>query len=319
VRRQNQLFIIGNGFDRAHGLPTGYEDFYRYLTRKDASPDERSLLYDIREHIGDAFDEKGKFLWNEFETLLGKADFQQDIMSSDEYAYDCSNEDTDKDPDYYSYQNIVPLQALNNSENMLLEIFHRWINTIDVYQAKPMLSFQQYINQGYSRFFTFNYTETLEKLYGCYNVEHIHGIAGDGTVLVGHGEDLKPEDEEHDMSECPFVSTGTMDDIEKYLNLLNVPNKLYNAWRKDVTGNIAKHQKYFESLNNINVIYSFGFSYNKIDSPYIGEIIRHLDYSRNVRWLLNSFDRSKFNDYSKCIRSFGFKGKIGEFCCKANA
>lgn len=318
MRRQNQLFIIGNGFDRAHGLPTRYKDFYRYLTRKDASLDERALLYDIREHIGDAFDEKGKFLWNEFETLLGKADFQQDIMSSDEYAYDCSNEDTDKDPDYYSYQNIVPLEALNNSENMLPGIFHRWISTVDIHQANPISSFQQYINQGYSRFFTFNYTETLEKLYDCYNVEHIHGMAGDGTVLVGHGENLKPENEEHDMIECPFANTGSMDDVERYFELLNVPNKLYNAWRKDVIGNIAEHKRYFESLKNINVIYSFGFSYNQIDSPYIGEIVRHLNDSRHVKWLLNSFDRSKFNKYITCIRSWGFKGEIEEFCCKAN-
>lgn len=155
-------------------------------------------------------------------------------------------------------------------------------------------------------------------MYKCYDVEHIHGVAGDGTVLVGHGADLKPENEKHDMSECPFASTGSMDDIERYLNLLNVPSKLYNAWRKDVRGNIAKHETYFESLNDIDVIYSFGFSYNQIDSPYIGEIVQHLNDSRHVKWLLNAFDKSKFNEYSACIRSWGFKGKIDEFFCKAN-
>lgn len=318
MRRKNQLFIIGNGFDKAHNLPTGYEDFYRYLARKDAALDERALLDTLREHIGEAFDENNTFLWNDFEKRLGKADFQQDIFFPSEDAYNQTEDDTDKDPDYYSYQNIVPLQALNNSENTLPEIFDRWISHVDIHQANPIAPFSEYINQGKSRFFTFNYTETLEELYGCCDVEHIHGRAGDGTVLVGHGEDLKPEDEEHDMSECPFASTGSMNDIERYLNLLNVPNKLYNAWRKDVMWNIVEHERYFESLNNINVIYSFGFSYNQIDSPYIGEIVRYLDDSRHVKWLLNAFDRSKFNDYSACIRSWGFEGEIDEFRCEDN-
>ena len=82
--------------------------------------------------------------------------------------------------------------------------------------------------------------------------------------------------------------------------------------------NIVEHERYFESLNNINVIYSFGFSYNQIDSPYIGEIVRYLDDSRHVKWLLNAFDRSKFNDYSACIRSWGFEGEIDEFRCEDN-
>lgn len=279
MRRKNQLFIIGNGFDKAHGLPTGYEDFYRYLARADADSDERALLYTLHEHIGEAFDENNTFLWNDFEKRLGKTDFQQDIFFPSEEAYNQTEDDTDKDPDYYSYQNIVPLQALNNSENTLPEIFDRWISHVDIHQANPIAPFSEYINQGKSRFFTFNYTETLEELYGCCDVEHIHGRAGDGTVLVGHGADLKPENEKHDMSECPFASTGSMDDIERYLNLLNVPSKLYNAWRKDVRGNIAKHETYFESLNDIDVIYSFGFSYNQIDSPYIGEIVQHLNDS----------------------------------------
>ena len=318
MKRENQLFIIGNGFDKAHGLPTSYEDFYQYLARADADSDESALLYTLREHIGDPFDDNDTFLWSDFEGLLGEADFQQDISSSDEYAYDQSRDDVDKDLDYYSYQNIAPLQALNYSGDTLQEIFDRWISSVNIHQAKPISSFSEYVNQGYSRFFTFNYTETLEELYGCDDVEHIHGTAGDGTVLVGHGADLKPEDEKHDMSECPFASTGSMDDVERYLDLLNVPNKLYNAWRKDVIENIAKHERYFESLNDINVIYSFGFSYNQIDSPYIGEIVRHLDDSRHVKWLLNAFDRSKFDEYRACIRSWGFEGEFGEFCCEAN-
>ncbi|MBZ5482420.1 hypothetical protein JGU65_24860 [Bacillus sp. T_4] len=29
----SNLFIIGNGFDLAHRLPTSYKDFYKYLIK----------------------------------------------------------------------------------------------------------------------------------------------------------------------------------------------------------------------------------------------------------------------------------------------
>ena len=42
-QRGKQLFIIGNGFDRAHGLRTSYQDFYYYLSRDGATGEDRAL------------------------------------------------------------------------------------------------------------------------------------------------------------------------------------------------------------------------------------------------------------------------------------
>lgn len=36
----NKLFIIGNGFDMAHGLPTSYNDFREYLIKEYPDADE---------------------------------------------------------------------------------------------------------------------------------------------------------------------------------------------------------------------------------------------------------------------------------------
>lgn len=30
-----RLYVVGNGFDRHHGLPTGYTDFCRYVKETD--------------------------------------------------------------------------------------------------------------------------------------------------------------------------------------------------------------------------------------------------------------------------------------------
>lgn len=41
---RERLFIIGNGFDSAHDLPTKYSDFYTFLANADVSSAEYFLL-----------------------------------------------------------------------------------------------------------------------------------------------------------------------------------------------------------------------------------------------------------------------------------
>ena len=87
------LFIIGNGFDLAHGLKTSYEDFRRYLLEEcpDADPGEFlmpdvSMMPDGGETIDDetavsfimriiSLTEGDK--WKDVETTLGILDFSE--------------------------------------------------------------------------------------------------------------------------------------------------------------------------------------------------------------------------------------------------
>ena len=64
-----KLFIIGNGFDRAHDLPTQYWDFRKYLEKNYSeflSMFEEN--YDIYKGTND--EEKQSILWNELEKNL---------------------------------------------------------------------------------------------------------------------------------------------------------------------------------------------------------------------------------------------------------
>ncbi len=48
IDKMNQLIIIGNGFDLAHGLKTSYKDFILYLLNKEcANPKNRSINKDL--------------------------------------------------------------------------------------------------------------------------------------------------------------------------------------------------------------------------------------------------------------------------------
>lgn len=58
------LYILGNGFDIAHGLKTKYSDFYKYLLE---NKDTQTFLYNIINAYGTYDDE----WWNTFEENLG--------------------------------------------------------------------------------------------------------------------------------------------------------------------------------------------------------------------------------------------------------
>jgi len=64
-----KLFIIGNGFDKGHGLATSYWDFRMYLENH-----YPNFLSTFEEHYNIYpkmdVDSKRKLLWNEFETNL---------------------------------------------------------------------------------------------------------------------------------------------------------------------------------------------------------------------------------------------------------
>ena len=103
----DELFIIGNGFDLAHDLKTGYWDFRDYLEKTD-----EDFLYEFEKLFGyeplndDHYHTKEslqkmiesrnnaiyKHLWKEFELNLGNLDDQQILDFSS-----CIVEDLDLD------------------------------------------------------------------------------------------------------------------------------------------------------------------------------------------------------------------------------
>ena len=75
-----KLFIIGNGFDIGHGLPTHYWDFRTYLENRDPSfLTAFEEHYDIYPNMSN--NEKADLLWNELETNLANID-EDEIIDS---------------------------------------------------------------------------------------------------------------------------------------------------------------------------------------------------------------------------------------------
>ncbi|MBC3803347.1 hypothetical protein GH808_02690 [Acetobacterium fimetarium] len=303
------LLIIGNGFDLAHGLPTSYEDFHKYLRNKYpyTNCDEfiipcssmngkgEEIYYDDNEIISfilflisnaEGMGEE----WNDFENSLGLLDFNECFEDVPEFY--------NKAGDLEDWQNAnnIELAAINLVPciSKIDNYFSEWIRTIIIGQnilRKPELL--NLIDKNNDVFLTFNYTNTLELVYEAKNVYHIHGEQN-GEIIFGHGNNLDYIEEEK-------TYIGSEDSLQK----------MHDSLKKDTKGSIEKNHEFFSKLtSSITKIYSYGFSFSPVDEIYIKEICSKLP-TESITWYLNNYDEiEKINEYKKTICSCGFNGSF---------
>ncbi len=300
------LFIIGNGFDIAHGLNTGYYDFYRYLSDSKES-DEVALLDFLINYT--ELNDLEVYLWKDFENKLGTADFERLLEIPTEYIEDVEN-DIEKDPDYYGSQVQMKLWECEKIAESLPEIFARWISTINVKSAERKKDFENLLIEDKNNFFlTFNYTKTLEEIYGINegHICHIHGFV-DENIMVGHGKKYK---EYYNFYHTDKMITD-MTSIDTIEDCVNITHNMYNYWRKDVESNLNLHQGLFDAMKDVKNIYTYGFSFNNVDMPYVKKIISKNKKS-DINWWFNSFDENSIHEWKQKIADMGFKGKFNIF------
>jgi len=122
----------------------------------------------------------------------------------------------------------------------------------DRYPVPKKQLLQIFDHAKHNYFFTFNYIRTLERVYGISenDICHIHGVS-QGT------EDLNNFESE----DLVFGHGKKAYDT----NVTNIVNTAYNITKKPVNQCILKNQSFFEKLEDITDIYSYGFSFGDVD------------------------------------------------------
>ncbi|WP_276766743.1 bacteriophage abortive infection AbiH family protein [Gemella morbillorum] len=291
------LFIIGNGFDLAHKLPTRYSDFKNYLTKKFPSADTKYVYVPestIDQDGNEVYNktEVVSFLlkiiseiegneWNNLETTLGMIEYD-DYFSLFELR--------DDNKEYHTvYNNEDTAKNILGAVYMIKEFFSDWIKEVDITDAQPYIKMKNLFDNYNALFINFNYTETLEKIYGIKDVCHIHGTQG-SDIIFGHGSTSN-----FDYYEQNF--TGA----EEYME------ELQNSLKKDTKQAIEKHKYFFDKLSEVERIYSYGFSFSDVDLVYIEEICKRIN-TKKVIWHLNSYDDKRNSEFKKKIKKCGFSG-----------
>lgn len=316
------LFILGNGFDLAHNLPTQYSCFRNYLlshsiqskedrdnmiipkqmgpqiwlTKEDEikpSPPTEFYADVVRWLVDDAAGKRHRMDWCDFESYLGKLRFEEVLQH---WTY------VDDDNSAYN--------SLREAVDSIKGFVSNWINTIELSTARPREKYKDVIDAERDYAITFNYTETLEVLYGMKqdHVCHIHGKRETDPKLAEKKKNLPIGD-----NNCEII-VGTKE--RKKGENKDRYTALRGSLVKDTKYHEEDHKDFFDLICDyqVNDIYSIGFSFSEVDNPYIETIIslyNNIKGTKCMTWHLSTYENLlKRAKYRRLIRKAGFKGRI---------
>ena len=295
----NKLFILGNGFDLCHGLPTRYYDKgLRELGRCKLSPypDFANFLEDKYTEVYENFylfacDERiiASEMWARFEELLAnvtnKKIIKHHVVEDSELDGDDENDEISNHFGSIEARISALKQNVDDSFTRLMaNALCDWILSLDYNDVnkKTVRRFSYQLN--HADCVSFNYSHTLEEFYDDSNLEilHIHGIAEQynaekGADLVfGHGDDEESNKtiEEGSLKfEREIVAQNVLDNE-------NVDSK--KLLRKKVEEYLILLTPFMSNAVNYNKVYIIGHSFGTVDMPYFEKIAHSLNKNTKI-------------------------------------
>lgn len=170
----------------------------------------------------------------------------------------------------------------------LLKLFNQWVDLVRL-NIKPLR--EQYELYKDSYFLTFNYTETLERIYDIPEEQicHIHGsrLNEKKNYIFGSGS-------ERDIMDLEQYSNESIDRYEAIEEIMVTMNLDYTKpiWE------LSQKVKRFLKDKDIQMIKVHGHSMGEVDSGYFREIIQKT--SRDILWSIDYYNEEDI----KRIRKF---------------
>ena len=269
-----KLWILGNGFDLAHDLPTSYEDYHSYLLKQN----EKWLVGMLEYYFGNDVHSSKNYLWSQLEKALGIYDVKA--------IYDFLKEGHSMDLDHVSrFVGEVEAEVQYHFVGIcdkFNETFAGWCEQIILEGIKPL---EKFCFSSSDIFLTFNYTDTLERVYGIdeNQVLHIHGRASKGEeLIVGHNNHAR----------IPYgIKDDFLDNTANYRAIVETINRLEKKSKKIITENCS----FFNGLGSVDEVSVYGHSIEEVDIGYFEEIRRNVDV--NAHWCFYCYDKSRKKHY----------------------
>lgn len=268
----SKLYIIGNGFDLGHDIPTKYSDFLNFLL------EEYPQLFGIITAYLTEDD-----LWTNFEEALGLINVN-DILKSEE-----DEAKTEEDEPEHQFSLVTDRIDWNCKyiEENLKEKFKEWIEQIEISQSTGTSKVHHLDKKA--TYLTFNYTNTLEEIYKIPSTQilHIHGDTSD--PIFGHNTSLCKS-----YTDEPWIISDEAEDNVK---------SLFDANKKPVLEILNNNNDFFMGLSTVTEVKIMGHSLNDIDMPYIEEIAKNV--SPQAIWRVSFFKKTERRDFKKKLKDIG--------------
>lgn len=302
------LVIVGNGFDIAHGLPTRYADFMKYLTLYSVQPKvlyavqyttfiDKNSICEEDQARHNLYDKLIKYipmedLWSDFEYALGIIDIDQIKEDNHEYMLSYSDDNWSESAHHdYQYMISKELDFTKDVEYW----FYYWIASINthVMQKTNILD----MISAEDLFLNFNYTDTLETTYNIPETQicYIHGKATNSEKLVlGHHNDVYDNKIIDTSGMNADEYEAYMEDISGYdvrdLKADEVISSYFKRTFKDTKEIIRENSAFFLKLQNVENIYILGHSLSDIDMDYFRVIKSKV--KQDCQWNISCYDQS---------------------------
>lgn len=256
-----KLYIIGNGFDLNHRLPTSYWNYKDYLVGSNSlvgSNYERSEYLQAAEY-GD------NTKWNDVEggLLINYEDAFYDMTSN--YYPDMGSERTPGWEDI----NIEVENRFAFLRDFTGRYFYDWLISIDSLCHQAVLS---YILKPSDAYVTFNYTRTLEDVYGIpdANVFHIHGMVGDPESIQFGNPYNNPQEILAELIQryCGDEFYSVVYDSA----ITSMRGYAANAY-KDIAVNMGRLNAFVGKLLQVGEVIVMGHTLMGVDEPYYEQVL----------------------------------------------
>lgn len=290
-----KLIICGNGFDRNHGLHTGYCSYRAYLEKNAPNILEKFELFPFlnSRKISEKWKDVEDTLRINAEAFVQMLNSYQ-LFESEENVIECGI-------DIEEWMNF--LFAFTG------ELFYKWLQEIDITKLIPKREIEELFEDAV--FITFNYTDTLENVYGISKerIVHIHGNLLQVNQQECIGQDIFSVFSTIEEAECynkPIVKKeqwnsyvirkeiqfGAPVKVENLMNLIgvdNIPDKDIREYVsevlpcliKNIENNIPVLRKFIDG-KNIEEVIVLGHSLNGPDDLYYTECL--LPLYREKKW-----------------------------------
>lgn len=278
-------FLLGNGFDRALGLETGYSAFYGWYCKRpteDLAPWVKDFRLEINRYISN--DPSAEAYWSDAEYGLGQYTEKFTLETADRFI-DCYNDFRDNLVVYLkAQQSLVTTELVNSMITYFAPQIGDCFQEVDPLEKTDVLSTRNRISarEILLNFVCFNYTDAVEQVFSALGANYVgewRGVDGNthklkmGKLIRAHGT----------LDKWPIIGVCDTRSI-KNQELLKDP--LFKATMQKsesitVSGELWRRTA-TDIIKNNQIICVFGMSLGETDSDY---------WEMITQWLTGSSDR----------------------------
>lgn len=288
-----RLYIIGNGFDLNHGLKSSYIDYRNYLLQVNPGLVQE---YESMEYMRIAECRRNE-LWSNLETALG-------LSYEDAFDYIVSNYYPDMNSEHTPGWDDINVEIENRFafvQKFTRTYFFEWINQINSGIIPGNFPVRGDVD-GNGRFITFNYTETLERIYGVPqgHVLHIHGrIDDDRSIQFGNPEN-DPKAMRRDLKRQYSGDEFYNAVIEPAIG--SMAQYAGNAF-KNLGSNMGRLSDFITSAGMVDEVVIMGHSFMGIDNEYYRSAV--VPMCANAKWIIYAYGATDRQNARTFAGSFG--------------